>query len=331
MQEVINKQTIKSEFKPAWWCRHRHLQTLYPTLFRRPPRLETHIEQFELPDGDFIDLAWTSEPADAQAPIVILLHGLEGSIKSPYAKSLLHTMAQNNWQAVLMHFRGCSGRHNRKDRSYHSGDTGDIHHLVTSLKRRYPQRPIAAIGISLGGNVLLKYLGEQNDQSLLTVAMAISVPFDLADSARTMDNGFSRFYQWHLISHIRNKMKDKFKERPAPVNMNKINQWRNFFSFDDNVTAPIHGFLGVEDYYTRSSSKQFLKHITTPTLILHSQDDPFMSERAIPEKHELADSITFELTEFGGHVGFVYGSLLKPKYWIDKRAAEFLKRNLDQG
>ena len=242
---------------------------------------------------------------------------------SPYARGLLNLVASKQWAGVLMQFRGCSGRHNRLDRSYHSGDTGDFHAVATALKQRYPQRPLVAVGISLGGNVLLKYLGEQKQDSLLSAAMAISVPFDLADGARALGNGLSRLYQWHLIRHIRTKMKDKFKNKPAPIDMNRIDQWRDFFSFDDNVTAPVHGFSGVDDYYSRSSSKQFLKDITTPTLILHSKDDPFMSEKAIPQEEELSQSITLELTQQGGHVGFVYGEMFNVDYWFEKRAEEY--------
>lgn len=318
-----------SDFKPAWWCRNCHLQTLYPALLRKPPSLATRTEQYELADGDFIDLAWTTNVTDEEAPLVVVLHGLEGSINSPYAKGLLNTIANNQWSGVLMHFRGCSGRHNRLQRSYHSGDTGDLHVLLRELRTRFPQRPLAAVGISLGGNVLLKYLGEQNDQSLLTTAMAISVPFDLADGARALGKGFSRLYQWHLISHIRNKMIDKYRDRPAPVDMRRIDEWRDFFSFDNNVTAPIHGFKGVDDYYTRSSSRQFLKDITTPTLILHSKDDPFMSENAIPQDIELAENITLELCELGGHVGFIYGiNPFRAKSWIEKRLSEFFRQYL---
>ncbi len=315
---------INSQFQPPWWCRNRHLQTLYPALFRKVALVDTRTEQFELADGDFIDLAWTSNDAKPGSPVVLVLHGLEGSIDSPYARGLLNLVAGKQWTGVLMQFRGCSGRHNRLDRSYHSGDTGDIHAVVTALKQRYPERPLVAVGISLGGNVLLKYLGEQKNESLLDAAMAISVPFDLADGARALGKGVSRLYQWHLIRHIRSKMKDKFRDKPAPVDMNKIDGWRDFFSFDDNVTAPIHGFNGVDDYYSRSSSKQFLKDITTPTLILHSKDDPFMSEQAIPREEELSESITLELTERGGHVGFVYGGIFKPRYWIEKRFEEFI-------
>jgi len=300
------------------------LQTLYPALLRKPPALTLKNEQLELSDGDFIDLSWTEEKQTS--PIVILLHGLEGSINSPYAKGILKTIQDIGWQGVLMHFRGCSGRHNRLERSYHSGETGDLNSLIHTLKTRHPDRKITAIGVSLGGNVLLKYLGEQGNKCKLTAAMAISVPFDLADGAKALNKGFSKVYQRHLIKRLCIKMRDKFKHKPAPIDLDKLSEWTNFYLFDHNVTAPLHGFASADDYYTKSSSKQFLKNITTPTLILHSKDDPFMSQKAIPTKEELSSSVTLELTEHGGHVGFVYGkSPFRAKYWIEKRLVEYFK------
>ncbi len=318
---------ISSRYKPSWWYRNKHLQTFYPTVFRKRVSIELQSEQLDLPDGDFVDLCWT--PNNQAGPIVILFHGLEGSINSPYAKGILKAIYDSGWQGVLMHFRGCSGRHNRLDRSYHSGDTGDIEFFINTLKSRYPNRKLAAIGISLGGNALLKYLGEKQDESNLDAAMAVSVPFDLADSAKQLNKGFARVYQHHLVSRLRNKMIDKFKQKPAPVDIDKLSEWTDFYSFDHNVTAPIHGFKSADDYYTRSSSKQFLKYIKTPTLILHSKDDPFMSNKAIPKEDEISDAVTLELTEQGGHVGFIYGKPNNPTYWVEKRLADFFSRQLN--
>jgi len=223
-----------------------------------------------------------------------------------------------------MHFRGCSGRHNRLDRSYHSGDTGDINSLISELITRYPKRKIAAVGISLGGNALIKYLGEQGNDCPLTAAMAISIPFELGICAKELETGFSRVYQRYLIKSLNKKMHDKFKNKAAPIELSNLNEWTNFYSFDHNVTAPIHGFNSVDDYYTKSSCKQFIKHITTPTLILHSKDDPFMNQSVLPNEDDLSESVTLELTEQGGHVDFVYGDTpFNPKYWSEKRMVDF--------
>lgn len=322
---------ISSAFKPPWWCHSRHAQTLYPALFRKQPVITLNIERLELPDGDFLDLTWTGNQLniDQNKPIIILLHGLEGSINSTYSKGILKTIQNIGWQGVLMHFRGCSGQHNRLARSYHSGETGDLHTLINTLRSRFPDRLMAAIGLSLGGNVLLKYLGERGNDSELSAAMAISVPFDLADGARELNKGFSKLYQRHLINRLCKKMCDKFKDKPAPIDIDKLNIWTDFYSFDHNVTAPLHGFASADDYYSKSSSKQFLKNITTPTLILHSKDDPFMSQKAIPTEEELSSSITLELAKHGGHVGFVYGNMpFKEKYWYEKRLVAFFKNKL---
>ena len=278
-----------------------------------------------MPDGDFIDLVWTEKKETI--PIVLLLHGLEGSINSSYVKGILKTVIDRGWQGVLMHFRGCSGRHNRLDRSYHSGDTGDINSVIIELTNRYPGRKIAAIGISLGGNVLIKYLGEQGNNCPLTAAIAISVPFDLSICAKELETGFSRIYERYLIRSLNKKINNKFKEKSAPINLKKLKEWTNFYSFDHNVTAPLHGFISVDDYYTRSSCKNFMKNISIPTLILQSKDDPFMNRSALPSEDDLSKEVTLELTEQGGHIGFIYEHTpFKAKIWSEKRLAEFFEQ-----
>ena len=278
-----------------------------------------------MPDGDFIDLVWTEKKETV--PIVLLLHGLEGSINSSYVKGILKTVTDCGWQGVLMHFRGCSGRHNRLDRSYHSGDTGDINSVIMDLINRYPGRKIAAIGISLGGNVLIKYLGKQGNNCPLTAAIAISVPFDLSICAKELETGFSRIYQRYLIRSLNKKINNKFKEKSIPINLKKLKEWTNFYSFDHNVTAPLHGFINVDDYYTRSSCKNFIKNINIPTLILHSKDDPFMNQSALPSEDDLSKEVTLELTEQGGHIGFIYEyTPFKAKNWSEKRLAEFFQQ-----
>ena len=317
---------IESDFRPAWWLRNRHAQTIYPVWFRRQPQPETITEILELPDGDFIDLVWTTRPP---GPIVILLHGLEGGICSHYAKGILQTIHDAGWTGVLMHFRGCSGRHNRLARSYHSGDTCDLKYLIDQLRQRYPDSPLAAVGISLGGNVLLKYLGESGEASLLNAAMAISVPFDLANGARALDKGFARVYQRHLITRLADKIRDKFRKQKSPINLNKLDKWNNFYLFDHNVTAPLHAFKSAGEYYRLSSSRQFLKNITIPTLILHSLDDPFMTPAAIPTEKELSPSCLLELTKKGGHVGFIYGKYPgNENYWIEEKILSFFNKHL---
>lgn len=312
---------IESQFKTACWLPDQHSQTLFPTLFRRQIPLTLTEEVLELPDGDFVELSWT--PSTESGPIIALFHGLEGSVESGYAQGVLKVVRDLGWQGVLMHFRTCGKKGNRLPRWYHSGDSPDIDYFIEVLRTRYPDRPLGAFGVSLGGNALLKYLGEKGDKSPLSAAMAVSVPFDLANTAQHLTTGFSRVYQRHLISLVRKKVLAKHKEMPLPMDLEAFNQARTFYHVD-NMAAKLHGFDSADDYYDKASARQFLKVIKVPTLVLHSENDPFMTPEAIPSQSELSENVTLELTKKGGHVGFVYGkNPLKPKYWIDKRFREF--------
>lgn len=311
-----------SDFRPAPWLRNPHLQTLWASLLRRRPDLQTRPERLELPDGDFVDLLWSGP---AGAPVVIVLHGLEGSVRSRYAAGIMAAIVARGWRGVLMHFRGCSGVPNRLPRSYHSGDTGDIRYLVETLRAREPQTPLAAVGYSLGGNALLKYLGESGDGSRLSAAVAVSVPFDLDNAAQRLERGFSRLYQSHLLASMRRKLRLKFDGRPGPLDLDELPRLRDFRTFDDRVTAPLHGFAGVDDYYTRCSSRRYLRGIRTRTLIVHSSDDPFMTAQAIPRTDELSPSTRLELSTHGGHVGFISGRWpWAARYWLEERIVAFL-------
>ena len=313
---------LKSEFKPAWWQANPHLQTLWPTLFRKVPNVNTSTYRLELNDGDFLDLELT---AIVNKPIVVILHGLEGSIDSPYAKPLIKALDNAGYAVCFVHFRGCSGEVNRLARSYHSGDTEDLQAVVEYLISEYQQGVFAAIGFSLGGNALLKWMGEQADNALVKTAVAVSVPFQLADAGDRLEKSFSRIYQKHLVSLCQQKYRQKFTSQSSPLEVD-VNTLNTFFRFDDQVTAPLNGFDGADDYYKKSSSRQFLKYIQKPTLILHAKDDPFMWTRSIPTEAELSQSVQLELSNHGGHVGFVNGSLFKPKYWLDQRIVNWLNQ-----
>ncbi|MGB5440034.1 MAG: hydrolase [Gammaproteobacteria bacterium] len=311
-----------SAFVPAWWLRGAHRQTLFASLCRRrlAPPLER--ERVELPDGDFIDLDWSK---NATGKIVLVLHGLEGSLESHYTGGLLKALAENNYQAGLMYFRNCSGEPNRLARSYHSGETGDLDFIVRQILEKHPARPLVAIGFSLGGNVLLKWLGEQAQASPLHSAMAISVPFDLNSAALKLEKGLSRIYQRHLLKKLRKSVGRKAAHHPPPLALEQLHELRTFRQFDDRITAPLHGFRDVDDYYTRSSSKQYLKTIHTPTLIIQASDDPFLPAAALPRDPELAAAVTLELSSRGGHVGFITGANpFNPHYWLEQRVLQFL-------
>lgn len=317
----------ESTFKPAWWLATAHAQTLYSTLTRRNTAPVDKVERIELPDGDFIDTAWAINGAPENAPLVILLHGLGGNVDSTYIAGLMKACNQQGWRVVLMHFRGASGEPNRLARAYHSGDTADFHIFLDTLVSREPDTKKAAIGISLGGNVLLKWLGEQGRNSLLDAAVAISVPFELRLVADKMSRGFSRVYQRYLLQKLRKVFIKKTSgwQDELPKALQDFDKWRCFWTFDDNVTAPLHGFSSVHDYYRQSSSRSYLQSIATPTLIIHSRDDPFMTPQVLPRNDELSDCVNLELSAKGGHVGFISGHVPgKPVYWLEQRIPEYL-------
>lgn len=312
---------MKSDFKPAWWLRSPHLQTLWPVFFNKRHKLDLLTEQVELDDGDFIDLCWSKKTSDK---IVLILHGLEGSIRSHYANGIMYQLEQSGYQPVFMHFRGCSGRINRLARAYHSGDTGDLSSIVEHIKNTTANYPYAVVGFSLGGNVLLKWLGETGESNPLKKAVAVSVPFRLHDAAERLQRGVSKIYREHLLKSLRKTYREKFKHIPSPLKVD-VNQLKSFRDYDDKVTAPLHGFSGVQDYYDQCSSRQFLKNIHRPTCIIHSLDDPFMFDTTMPENEELNSNIEYLSTSQGGHVGFITGKTpFTTCSWAEEKTLEFL-------
>jgi len=277
-------------------------------------------ERLELPDGDFLDLVWTGS---AEGPVVIVLHGLEGSLRSHYAAGLMALLARRGYRAAFLHFRN-TREPNRLPRSYHSGETGDLAHLVGHVTARTGRSAFAAVGYSLGGNVLLKWLGENGADAPLGTAVAVSVPFDLGEAANRMAQGASRLYQWRLVGSLCRSYRRKFARMPSPLTVD-LRRLRTFRQFDDAVTAPLHGFAGVDDYYGRSSSRPFLARIRVPTLLLHSRDDPFMWPHTPPTSGQLSPSVRLELSEHGGHVGFVNGPCpWRPRWWLEERIVAHL-------
>jgi len=299
---------------------------MWPYLMRRLPKVARRRERLELPDGDFLDLDWSG---DSNGPLAVVLHGLEGSSRSHYAAGIMHALRLHGWRSVLLHFRGCSGTPNRLARGYHAGETGDLDYVVRLLRQREPATPIAVIGYSLGGNVLLKWLGEQGTQAPIIGAVAVSVPFTLANAAVRLNSGVSRLYQWSLLHRLRASLRDKWRGLGRVDGVAMLKSLRSLREFDDRVTAPLHGFAGADDYYARSSSRGFLQQIRIPTLILQARDDPFMTPDGLPNPQELSACIDFELTDSGGHVGFVSGSSpWRVRYYPEERLPAFLNAQL---
>lgn len=313
---------VTSDFRPAWWLPGPHLQTLWPSLARPAPRLDLPRRRIELPDGDFIDLAVAAN----RGPRVLIVHGLEGGLRSHYAGPLVVRLIENGFRPVFMHLRGNGEQPNRLARGTHAGLSEDLGVVLAQLAAD-PEGPVlACIAYSLGGNILLKHLGE-TARPLLQTAVAVSVPFVLRDAMLRLDRGFSRVYHRYLLDKIKASYRRKSAVLAIPLDeppdLAKIG---DIDAFDDRVTAPLCGFAGSYDYYKRCSSRQFLPRISLPTLIVHALDDPFMYRLTVPYEHELGPGVTLELARRGGHVGFIAGSVPgRPIYWLEERILRHLR------
>ncbi|MFO6423810.1 hydrolase [Motilimonas sp. KMU-193] len=316
-------------FTAPLWCANAHLQTLLPTFLNRQFRIPLHHQTLSTVDGDFLDLVWTEHPNNAFAkPIVVVFHGLEGSLNSPYAQGMLSALKKAGWIGLLMHFRGCSGRPNLKARSYHSGETQDARFVLTWLAQHYPNHPLAAIGYSLGGNMLLNLIAEAQPTPL-KAAVSVSAPLRLDLCANRLQSGFSRVYQHHLLSRMKRNLANKVQTGalsdfalPEPA------QLQSFHDFDQAITAPLHGFASADDYYQQCSAFYKLNAINTPSLLIHAKDDPFMTPEVIPSKANISQQLELMISEKGGHVGFVHGNIHRPQFWLEQTIPAWLSRFL---
>ncbi len=295
---------------------------------RRQPRINYRRKRLELDDGDFLDLDWSGDPKKVPG-IVLVLHGLEGCSRSHYVRGITAALNEAGHCVVAMHHRGCSGEPNRLTRGYHSGETGDLDYVVSFLKRDHPNVPLAVLGYSLGGNILLKWLGEDERDKPIHAAIAVSVPFELEVAAHELEIGFSKIYHRYLLQRMKASVQRKFDKRTAPVDLERLMQTKTFYDFDDLFTGPVHGFAGADDYYTRSSCRQFLSSIKRPCLIVHAEDDPFTRPEVVPSHRELSGSTVLLLSKRGGHAGFVHGSMpFTPRYWLERIIPAYLASKL---
>ncbi|MDD5413004.1 MAG: hydrolase, partial [Methylobacter sp.] len=322
----------KTTFKPAWWLRNSHLRTIYPAFLRNAPTPPNYCrERLTTPDHDFIDIDYCGT---GNQPLIILIHGLTGSSQSDYIKGLQTVLLKQGFRSAALNFRGCSGQSNNRARSYHSGETEDLHFLYQTLRQREPETLLGVVGFSLGGNVVLKWLGEQGDQLNLFAAVAVSVPLQLNICATKLDNGFAKCYRGNLLKALKTYMHVKLRhlenigqsqEAEKIKALGDLSTIDSFWQYDDRVVAKLHGFTDVHDYYRRSSSRQYLKSISVPTLLIQSVDDPFMTKEVLPGLNEISSHVHLELTEHGGHVGFISGLIpFRPEYWLEQRIPEFL-------
>jgi predicted alpha/beta-fold hydrolase len=317
---------IKSAFKPLWWLKNRHLQTLFPTMVRQRLQMPSvEPERIELIDGDFLDCFWSQKNIPSNAPLVILLHGMGGNIQSSYVRILFSAFQKMGYRAVLLHFRCAGDEPNRLPRTYHAGETKDLDYFIHLLNQREPHTKKALVGISLGGNVMLKWLGEKGDKASIDKAIAVSVPFDLVNLVNKLNQGFSKIYQKHLIQKLRNLYAKK-KHQDLPFRIQDLQDLKTFWEFDEITTAPLHGFSSAKSYYQASSCVPCLKSIQVPTLIIHALDDPFMTPKCLPTESQLSSHVILEIAKNGGHVGFITRDKMhQPAFWLGHRIPEFLK------
>ena len=313
-----------SNFQPHWWCRNKHFQTLWPLVGRTYPRPSYRREKIRLYDDDFIDLDWLG-PKSKNIPIVVVLHGLEGSSQSHYVRTLTNALQIRQVRSCVIHFRGCGGEINKKPRSYHGGETHDPIFIIRNIRRKYPDAPLFAVGYSLGASVLLKLLAELRDESILQSAVAVAVPFELRSTAKKLEQGSSRFYQYWLLKRMKNTVRRKKQLLKNHIDIKKVLCARTFYEFDDAGTAPVHGFHDAKEYYIKASCRKDLLKIKIPVLILNSIDDPVTCEISIPHAKELGPNVVVELCRYGGHIGYV-GSTTSHQYgtWLDNKIIEYL-------
>jgi predicted alpha/beta-fold hydrolase len=322
-----------STFTPARWLRNRHAQTIYaamPWAWRSWPELRR--QELELPDGDTTAVDWlvAGDALPETAPLLVILHGLEGSAESSYARMLMEAAFDLGWRACVLHFRDCGDYRNRLPRRYHAGETNDLRHFLNTL-HLVPEAaenagPLLAVGFSLGGNVLLKYLGESGDETPLKGATAVCVPLDLHKCAKALNQGFSKIYQRYLLRRMKRSVKGKFDRHTAAFNWDRAMGARTFAEFDDAVTAPLHGFEGIQDYYDKCSAVHYLQTIERPTLVINAFDDPFMTDDVIPSADRLSEHVSIEVSAAGGHVGFIDGGTpWRPSHFLPGRILSFLR------
>jgi len=318
-------------FRPASWAGGPHVQTLLARAFRRDEGPAYRRERLDTPDDDFLDLDWMPEPAPG-APVALVLHGLEGSARRRYVRNVCTGLHARGVWPVALNFRACSGEPNRRPRMYHSGATGDVAHVLETLRKRHPRRSMGAMGVSLGGNILLKLLGERGEEGreLLQAAAVLSVPYDLDAGCRLLEaGGMGSFYSWYFLRSLKSKVRAKAKVLEAHLDLREVEAAPTLRRFDDLATAPLHGFESAAEYYRLCSSSRFLDTVRVPTLLIHSLDDPFLPRDAIPRARMDANPwLQPVVTERGGHVGFMEGPPWSPRFWADEEITRFLSDTL---
>lgn len=308
-------------YSPPWYLFNKHLETIYPALFRRVLKGLYTSERIITKDNDFIDLDLYDIRAEKTA---VLSHGLEGNSKKPYMVGMINNLLNAGFNCLAWNFRGCSGTHNNYPHSYHSGATHDLDYILEKTEKKFPNSKIYMIGFSLGGNLTLKYLGENSLNSRIIKAVAISVPLDLHNSCLEISKKSNWIYTRRFLKTLKRKISDKANLFPDAINLSGLKEISSLLEFDDRYTAPLHGFKNAIDYYTQCSSINFLEKISIPTLIINARNDPFLSPDCYPESIN-QEFIVYDYPLFGGHLGFKISGY-KNKYYHEIKSLEFLSK-----
>ncbi|MFS2006360.1 YheT family hydrolase [Duganella sp. CT11-25] len=310
------------KYSAPFWLPSGHLQTIYPAVCIAKPAVRFRRERWNAPDGDFVDIDFVD--GQPGKPFVVLFHGLEGSSDSHYARALMANVAARGWSGAVPHFRGCSGEANRAPRFYHSGDAAEIDWIIRRLHARHDTGKFYAAGVSLGGNALLRWLGESQHQAdFVDAACAVSAPLDLAQGGVSLSSGLNMIYTRMFLQTLKPKCVAKLKQFPGLFDLDALHAARDLYAFDNVVTAPLHGYRNTDDYWDRASAKHILNDITVPTLVLNAKNDPFLPGRHLPQR--AASRVVLDYPAEGGHVGFAVGGLPGKIDWLPQRLIHFME------
>ena len=320
-------RTINGAYASPAWLPGGHAQTIYASLLPRP-EVRFRRERVETPDGDFVDFDWLeTRRTETQTPLVVLFHGLEGGSSSHYARALMRLLHAIGWRGVVPHFRGCSGEPNRLPRAYHSGDYSEVGWMLSTIRSRAPDAPLFAAGVSLGGSALLNWIGRETAlaTAVLKAAAAVSTPLDLTAAGFAIEQGLNRIYSRHFLGTLVPKAIAMARRFPGMLDETSIRRAGTMYAFDDAVTAPLHGFNGAEDYWSRASSKPWLGNIRLPTLVLNARNDPFIPAISLPGAAEVGPGVVLEQPEHGGHGGFPAAPFPGTLDWLPARLVSFFR------
>jgi predicted alpha/beta-fold hydrolase len=325
LKEAALQRLKRHPFRPAWWLANAHGQTIWPALYRKPPQLPPfELERFDTPDGDFVRVNWL-KVSDPNAPVALLLHGLEGSAQSHYVLGTAALLRERlGWNVAALEFRGCGGEPNNLPRLYHSGDTSDLDLVARLAAERYPGG-VFVVGYSLGGNIVARWLGELGEDAPVRAAAVMSPPFDLRASALALDQKLRGFYSKQFLDTLVKKVEEKAIRHPGSFDLDAVRRSKSIIEFDEVATAPIHGFRDAWDYYERCSCGPMLANIRVPTLAIAAKDDPLTGSAQIPnEVAEDSPWFTPLVTKRGGHLGFVAGQVpLRPIFWAERQIVRY--------